>query len=317
MGLPVTVYTSEDAGAPQIAAGKASEVIAILKACLVDGYGAKSGLGWSVAFEDVPTFKIAFRNSTTDASGGFFQIWSATETDISQTQLYMRGARSMTGLDSFVDGSYQQALRFATSVKHWALVGTSAGFYFMGALNLTVDSNGTTESAIFFVGDIHSYYANDAGRFTTVARPGLASDMTSSNWSHYIPNISSASASYSQINKLYDTDGSSGYQSYSFGSEYMQGSYNVTGVPSGNRIFTDITIEAEGNPATPAPDGYLGESQLRPWIRGRMPGALNTPQSGYKGDVWPVYETINGESYLLMNGYYYGRFWINTEQWYD
>lgn len=53
VNLPVLRFSSTDADAPQInyAARTAGDVKAVLKACLVTGYGAKASAGWSIVNE--------------------------------------------------------------------------------------------------------------------------------------------------------------------------------------------------------------------------------------------------------------------------
>ena len=48
MASPVTIYRWDDVGAPQIVDGKPSEYMNMLKKCLVEGYGSKASLGWTV-----------------------------------------------------------------------------------------------------------------------------------------------------------------------------------------------------------------------------------------------------------------------------
>lgn len=50
MGAP-TVYYYDDPGAPVISNGQ-DAFYQVIKACLVDGYGAKAGAGWSVVYDD-------------------------------------------------------------------------------------------------------------------------------------------------------------------------------------------------------------------------------------------------------------------------
>ena len=56
--MPVTVYQSTDASAPQLDSSLGA-LCAVLDACLVNGYGAKAGAGWSIAFTG--TNKRAYR----------------------------------------------------------------------------------------------------------------------------------------------------------------------------------------------------------------------------------------------------------------
>lgn len=59
--MAVTIYRSTDTGAPVPVSNsnyKSAEFyMTLLKACLVTGYGAKPGAGWSVAYEDTTTDK--------------------------------------------------------------------------------------------------------------------------------------------------------------------------------------------------------------------------------------------------------------------
>ncbi len=72
MAAPI-VYKSTDAGAPTLDGNKGS-LITVLKACLVNGYGAKAGAGWTIALEDAANYKIIFRNNSTTGSGRYFRI---------------------------------------------------------------------------------------------------------------------------------------------------------------------------------------------------------------------------------------------------
>ena len=51
MGIPVTVYKSTDADAPQLAGGR-GDLKTVIKACLVAGFGSgsnrKEPLGWQI-----------------------------------------------------------------------------------------------------------------------------------------------------------------------------------------------------------------------------------------------------------------------------
>ncbi|MCL1048940.1 hypothetical protein L2755_04755, partial [Shewanella abyssi] len=65
MGLPARIYRWDDEGAPTVVRDtRMSDIISLLKKCLIEGYGEKEGLGWSLAFDDPANLKVAFRNST-------------------------------------------------------------------------------------------------------------------------------------------------------------------------------------------------------------------------------------------------------------
>lgn len=58
--IPVKVYLSTDENAPIVHSDKSNEVLSMLRACLVDGYGDKPSLGWEIPFID--NNKITFRS---------------------------------------------------------------------------------------------------------------------------------------------------------------------------------------------------------------------------------------------------------------
>jgi hypothetical protein len=62
----INIYRSTDAGAPALNSTVGS-LIAVLDACLVDGYGGKSPAGWTKAFTG--TAKAAYRMPATDLAG--------------------------------------------------------------------------------------------------------------------------------------------------------------------------------------------------------------------------------------------------------
>lgn len=315
MGLPVTVYRWDDAGAPQLTNSKPSEIIAILKKCLVEGYGTKAGAGWSVAFEDAAAFKIAFRNSTTEASGGFVQFWSVAGTDTNSGEMRFRGAKSMTALDTFIDAQYQSQFKLSLSIDYWVLIATSAGFWFLSTNTIASPFSSSNEKAMFFVGDYDAFNTNDPGRFIIMMN-GTGGDMTSSAWNY---SFDVAIGPDTTLCKIYDTDGSANFINYKMDRRYYQGiSGGVNGAPTMDRIFlTPLLVSAVSNPDANDRLGVMNTNSIvQPFIRGKMPGLLNSPQTGYGDQAWPVIETINGQQHMLTPGYRFGRNWINMETWY-
>ncbi|MFV0597985.1 hypothetical protein [Shewanella sp.] len=314
MSLPVTVYRWDDAGAPQLTNGKPSEIIAILKKCLVEGYGTKAGAGWSVAFENAAAFKIAFRNSTTEASGGFVQFWSVDGTDANSGNMRFRGAKSMTALDTFIDAQYQMQFSISTVVDYWVLIATSAGFWFLSTSTLTNPNPSTNAKGLFFVGDFDAFTANDPGRFVNIMN-GVTSDMTSYSWSLSFEIAISGSTT---ICKVYDADGSANFANYKMDPRYNVGTQTIAGVPTGDRVFFQpLIISTVANVDANDRLGVINtNSIIQPYIRGKVPGLLHSPSTGYSDQPWPVIESINGQQHMLMPGYRFGRTWINLETWY-
>lgn len=314
MSLPVTVYRWDDAGAPQLTTGKPSEIIAILKKCLVEGYGSKSALGWTIPFEDVTNFKVAFRNSTVDGSGGFVQFWAPNGTDTQASGLRFKAAKSMSALDTFIHAQLQMQCANAASAKYWVLIGTSTAFWLFSATDLTTPFTSLTDKLDFFIGDIDTTAANDPSRFVNIMC-ATTSDLTYASWNQSF-NYSVATSSY--VCRIFDTDGSANALNYRMDLRYFQGSPNMTGEPASDCVYFKPVLYA----ATPLADNdrlgvNAGRSVVQPYYRGTIPGLLNTPQGGYYDQAWPVIKTINGQQHMLMPGYNFGRAWINMETWYD
>jgi hypothetical protein len=71
----VTVYRSTDANAPILNNQDATSLIALLNACLVTGYGAKAGAGWSAPFT---TTGITVFKTGTPSNGMYLRVASGS-----------------------------------------------------------------------------------------------------------------------------------------------------------------------------------------------------------------------------------------------
>lgn len=317
MGLPVTVYRWDDAGAPQLSASPTpSEIIAVLKACLVTGYGAKAGLGWSVAFEDAGASKIAFRNSTTEGSGGFVQFWSTTGGNTANTMLYVRAASAMSALDSFTNPSYRFVHHNSVAHSQWVVIGTSAGVYICPRFENANTNylNSSQYDVMYFVGDIDSHYPNDVTRFTICA-PNFASDMSGVNYSHSV-----AFSTNTPTGRMYGVDGNSlallhTINVQALGIQVTNSNYTLEsqGV---NPALLPAMIVASSPSNTVDVDGLpILHSSKNPAYRGTVPGLYAMPFCGYGNATWPTERVFGGVKYQLLRGYY-NYMWINIEEWY-
>jgi hypothetical protein len=104
--MAINYYRSDDTGAPGLD-GQAGSLIALLKACLVDGYDVKPGAGWTVALEDAVNDKIIFRNSAVNGTGRYFRFQDNGHHDATagtggtkQQLAYYHGCESYTDIDT-------------------------------------------------------------------------------------------------------------------------------------------------------------------------------------------------------------------------
>ncbi|WP_345883561.1 hypothetical protein [Shewanella algae] len=318
MALPVTLFMSTDAGAPQIVNGDLNDLIAILKACLVDGYGTKDALGWSVAFEDAPNSKIAFRNSTVDGSGGYVQLWPETGVGSNQ-DISLTAAASMTALDLFTNQGFEYKYRMNLSENVWMLVGTSTGFYFQtqNSSYVATQNRLSLYTQCFFAGDFHSYHSPDPGAF--IVSCGNVTDAVANASNTY--SVGRLNRDYS-VGKIYDLDGSANnyihitpFLIYESSQSQSPGTLGDITMPI---VFRDAEITAGYQPSLADSNGvYVGNSTTRPIIRGKFPGLLQCSTAAYYNQPWPALYSINNVEYIGIVGGSGVQLWVSTEAWYD
>lgn len=118
---PVTVFSSDDAGAP-ILTKDAGSLKTLLKACLVTGYGDKTALGWQMLFESADTLSAAFASTDPTASKFVLKINNSGATT-AKISAYQSMTDINTGIKPMaVDNDYEL---FNCS---WRLIGHSKAF---------------------------------------------------------------------------------------------------------------------------------------------------------------------------------------------
>lgn len=164
--MSVTIYQSSDASAP-VLSGQVGAWIAILDACLVNGYGAKSAAGWAKAFTG--TNLAAYR-----AASGNRLYLAVDDTNAQEARFvgYETMSAVTTGTNPFPTtaqvsgGMFMRKSETANSTaRPWVLIASDTGFMFFP------DSNGTTwttdpatlgKSGDMYFGDLVSYKPSDA-----------------------------------------------------------------------------------------------------------------------------------------------------------
>lgn len=158
--MPVTFYSSSDAGAPAQLPNAAGGLIAVLDACLVSGYGSKPAAGWSKEFSgtNLAVYKQGdggngFRLRVDDALGGLARV---------------RGFETMTGVsagagpfptDAQVSGGgYLHKHDGGGGSRKWFVIANERALYFW--TNWNTDISGADAGLTFF-GDIKSRMAGD------------------------------------------------------------------------------------------------------------------------------------------------------------
>jgi hypothetical protein len=152
-----TVYKSTDASAPTLD-GQVGSLITVLKACLVNGYGAKSAAGWTIAEEDSPNHKIIFRNDTVNGSGRYFRFQDNGRVSYSGYPYYNSDRNNMAcffGMHSYSDID-TPVMAFPRVLTGGDLIGSSA--YGISVRKRTGTSNPTYSAPWIVVADARTCY---------------------------------------------------------------------------------------------------------------------------------------------------------------
>ena len=166
MAAPI-VYRWDDGNAP-VARGERRSLCDILYACLVTGYGAKPGAGWTREYVNATFDQAVFRNNPLTGTGFFIQIdglgGGAANTPI------VRGYEVMT--DSTITGALGYIFGTTTAISNatgtaarpWILIADDRAFYFTVFTTVTsgVPGISTANANGIFFGDLIKISPDDA-----------------------------------------------------------------------------------------------------------------------------------------------------------
>lgn len=161
--MTVRYYLSSDSGAPTLAYNVAGSLIAVLDACLVNGYGSRTAAGWTKPYSG--TNLAVYRQG-----GGPMRYLNVVDTSTaSNGPVIVRAYESMTGTGTGTNpfptvaqvASPTWYRGYLTNVITWAVVadetafylyvlaGTNAGLYFFGEPN-TLDTSDAYATVLNF-----------------------------------------------------------------------------------------------------------------------------------------------------------------------
>lgn len=176
--MTVRVYRHNDAGAP-VLTGAIGGALAVLRACLVTGYGAKAGAGWTEPFSG--TNKAVFQ-----AGAGNQHLLRVDDTTTASFRV--RGYASMSDVDTGADptptdtllsgGGYMlKSNTTDATARPWLLVATEKAFHLWVGYGLTVAAGIEGSSAaqpMMFFGKITSYKTGDGYDTALICNNGAA-----------------------------------------------------------------------------------------------------------------------------------------------
>lgn len=252
MAIP-KVYRSTDSGAPVLATATAGSALAVIRACLVDGYGSEAPAGWTEEFTDAPNHTAVFRNSTASGGTGCYVRVDDREASLAYRAVVLNTYASMSDVNTGTVGTpnrylYRRPANTNTNAA-WTLVATDKAFF----INIIGGYNGLAGA-----GDAVSFVAADAYRYF------CAGSNSNNN-----PNITWIGANTGVNNNAAD--------GLSFARDHT-GIAGPVDYGSFARWSTAI-LGGAGWPVSPSPMG--GEDIVMPFyltrtdgIRGRLPGVI-------------------------------------------
>ena len=334
MPQAVTVYRWDDPGAPQLTGRTPAEIIDVLTKCLVDGYGAKSPLGWTRPFYNAATHAAAFRNSVAaGGSGGYVKISSSSGGNGAGQIMIAQTCVSMSDIDTPFRPGYSRSF-YAQSGGAWVLIGTATGFYFFISNPSASMSLNNTYACTFFAGDMISLIPNDAGRFILAMGAIRAGNWTSTpEYRDTLDSMNQNGPSYRAATILvYDADGfdaAGGYQFWAPGlPSFSASDVNFNAIPVNLKLLLPVVISVGASSYIDDStmqqvldrDGVVAsQSNTRPIMRGYLPGLFGSTTCGWRLQSWPQITTVSGQQYWLLRSSGYGPTsrMINMEQWDD
>ena len=194
--MPVTLYLSSDDQAPVLTNANLS---VILKACLVTGYGAKHGAGWTMPYEDAASNTRVFAPKHAGELDSYLRI-----KDTGGGKAEVRAYREMTGIDTgekILDLGLPYKYAVSNPTGRWAVIASERSAIIWAESGY--DSAGRNGQMLFY-GDTGS--AHDGSRCLLLAHSGggYSDGSTSSLFYYETANASAKAKSYR------DGDGATG-----------------------------------------------------------------------------------------------------------
>ena len=183
---PVLRFKNTDAGAPQINynARVAGDVKAVLKACLVTGYGTTASAGWTAANEvgnviefvspsaAMSDYRLAVDDTSTSSTTWFYQYQGARINPVNN--------QPQKGL-SFADKTHEsngwelivtdRGLFFIELIRHSAISNTSARLTYFGQIKSALMDNGGANIGFYNVG--HNATVTPPSNFFSSSNSGI------------------------------------------------------------------------------------------------------------------------------------------------
>lgn len=313
----VTVYRWDDVGAPSLESRKPSDIMKVVKACLVDGYGAKAPLGWSVVEDEIAsaTPYLSLRNNMAQGgSGGVFTMGAADDNAATYTRLHSH--QEYTDKTTFAKSSYYYDVNIATlTTPAWMIIGTGKAFWFIKARYPNQNYWNRTDrySWIMFAGDMYSFIPNDPNTFVQIGRKGNGSNSSYASEMPYCLTYGEPD----DILVTYPINNESEQLVSSLISPMGGGGFSKTSAFAGDSPVISMLADVLVLYGKISQNSVGSNDTNHPRLRGRIPGIKISDVSGWRNEAFPVIKTIHDQTHFQMPDGWSGVscVWIALEQW--
>ena len=198
------IFKSSDTGAPLLTSS-AGGMNAILKACLVNGFGAKEPIGWDLVFEEQSSNKLVLRSKSPDSDKSCYLF-----TDSSAESTTVQGFSSWLG--SAGVGPFSTSNRYILRRANGALKGSYPWIVVADDKScwIVVMNTATSNTCVpAFFGDFNGF--NGLKKHSAIIAPGgtiynssvAMTSLTNKNSAGLAPNDSTVSLGSGSISELY------------------------------------------------------------------------------------------------------------------
>lgn len=294
--MTVRVYRWDDASAP-VLTGEVGKLSALLKACLVTGYGSKTAAGWSNPYS--ATNVEAFTNSV--AAGGTGYGIKVTNTSAQSATVFayktIDGSGALTEqfptTAQLANGVYFFYSNTAdATARPWMIVADETRFYFWSGASLTTASglSSITYMGMYFAGDPIRSDPADPYAFTLIGSTS-SSDANSFGANHATVSATAMPGHY--VSRDYA------------GTTISKQCGKVAG------CFANATAMGTSGPTYPDPitggmllsPVFMHDAEATNVVRGRLPGLYNPIHNlpGSPGDTFTGVGALAGKTFVLLD----------------
>ncbi|MBQ4836036.1 hypothetical protein [Pseudoalteromonas luteoviolacea] len=323
MPKAVTLYRWDDESAPQLTSGTYSEIIGVIEACLVTGYGSKQPLGWTKLFTEATA--CCFQNK-----GAGCVVFSSNSGANDNKGVYLQGAQSATSSTNLVRAGWKQSIKVHTGHNvNWMVLGTDTAVYVIFGYIAAYAIQTPKYFVSCFFGDLSNGISQDAGKFVALSS-FMDEDFSletvttiGTRTGRNLDFLNDIDGNSKKGVKIFDSDAANSFSLYVPEGPHLPvntTSANSLGSISSNSLVAITMIFKNYETSKDRAGEWVVTSSLSPACRGTLPGMYNTLCAHPNDVIWPAFVNYGGQQHLVLRVTQIARaskLVINTEMWDD